>query len=72
MSVMTWARTRSEAMTLWDIGVLKIYCALLGIVVGAYAAPFVLRNVTWFVVPLVALSAWGGYRWLTAQPRRHA
>jgi hypothetical protein len=54
-------------MTLWDIGVLKVSAALFGIVVGAYFAPFVLRNVWWFVVPLVVLGGRSGYRWFTAE-----
>ena len=36
MSVMTWARDRSEAMTLWDVGLLKVYSALFGILVGSF------------------------------------
>jgi hypothetical protein len=70
MDVIGWAQARSKAMTLWDIGLLKIYSALFGILVGAYFAPFVLRNVWWFLVPLVVLGGRGGYRWFTAESAR--
>jgi hypothetical protein len=53
-------------MTLWDIGVLKVSAALFGIVVGAYFAPCVQRNVSRFVVPLVVLGGRSGYRWFAA------
>lgn len=70
MDVIEWTQARSEAMTLWDIGVLKIYSVLFGILVGAYSAPFVMRNVWWFLVPLVVLGGRGGYRWFTAKGTR--
>ena len=70
MDVIGWAQARSKAMTLWDIGFLKIYSALFGILVGAYFAPFVLRNVWWFFVPLVILGGRGAYRWFTAEGAR--
>ena len=70
MRIMEWAQDRSESMTLWDVGVLKMSAMLLGVIVGAYLAPFVTGNVWWFVVPMVVLGARGGYRWFTAQPAR--
>jgi hypothetical protein len=70
MDAIGWAQDRSKAMTLWDIGVLKVYSALFGILAGAYFAPFVIRNVWWFLVPLVVLGARGGYRWFTAEAVR--
>jgi hypothetical protein len=70
MSIMSWAQDRSDAMTLWDIGLLKVYSALFGILVGAYFAPFVQENVWWLVAVIVVLGGRGAYRWFTAEPPR--
>jgi len=34
MDVIGWAQDRSKAMTLWDIGLLKVYSALFGVLAG--------------------------------------
>jgi len=73
MSLYAWAEARARATTVWDLGLLKVYCVLFGMVVGAYVAPFVLRNVGWFVGGIVALGVWFGYRWIaTPMPREPA
>lgn len=69
MSVLQWAEERSQSMTLWDIGVLKIYCVLFGVVVGAYVPHFVTTNVWWFVAVVLVLGIRNGHRFLTAEPR---
>ena len=66
MSVVAWAEDRARAMTLWDIGLLKVYSAIFGMIVGAYFAPFVLRNVWIFVAFVAVLGARGAYRWFSA------
>jgi len=66
MSVMAWAETRAQAMTLWDIGFLKIYSGVFGMIIGAYFAPFVLRNVWAFVAIVLVLGGRGAYRWFAA------
>jgi len=53
-------------MTIWDIGVLKVYCVLFGVIVGAYLSSFVRENVVWFVVSVLILGSGVGYRWFTA------
>ena len=68
MSIIDWAHDRSEHATLWDIGVLKVSAMVLGMIVGAYAAPFVTRNIWWFIAALVVLGARGSYRWFAAKP----
>ena len=70
MGVIAWADDRSKSMTLWDVGVLKVSAMIFGVVVGAYFAPFVTRNVWWFVVLLVVLGGRSGYRWFAADPAR--
>jgi uncharacterized membrane protein YfcA len=67
MGVIAWAEDRSKGLTLWDVGVLKASAMIFGIVVGAYFAPFVTRNVWWFVGLLVVLGGRSAYRWFTAQ-----
>lgn len=69
MSVIQWAEDRSRTLTIWDTGVLKVYCILFGIIVGAYAPTFVTRNVWWFIGAVLVLGGGYAYRWLTAHPR---
>jgi putative Mn2+ efflux pump MntP len=54
-------------MTVWDTGVLKLYCVLFGSLLGAYASSFVQRNVSWFIAGVLLLGGYYGYRWMTAQ-----
>ena len=68
MGVFQWAERQSRAMTIWDIGVLKIYCVLFGAIVGAYLSPFVKEQVLWFVLAVLVLGGGAGYRWFTAKP----
>jgi len=67
MSIVSWAEERTRAMTMWDVGFLKISAMLFGMVVGAYWGTFVLRHLWWFVVPMCVLGGRSGYRWLTAR-----
>lgn len=68
MNVIQWAGKRTGALGLWDIGVLKIYCVLFGVIVGAYAANFVRDHVWWFVLLVLVLGCGFGFRWFTADP----
>lgn len=70
MNAIQWADSRSRALTIWDTGVLKVYCAMFGAVVGAYASSFVQRNVAWFIAGVLLLGGYYGYRWLTVRPDR--
>ena len=69
MGIIRWAEERTRALNMWDIGVLKIYCALFGVIIGAYLSDEVKANVGLFVLAVFVL--WGvlAYRWLTAKPR---
>jgi putative Mn2+ efflux pump MntP len=69
MKVIRWAERRTKALTIWDVGVLKIYCVLFGMIVGAYLSSFVRQEVWWFVAAVLVLGGGLGYRWLTAEPR---
>lgn len=67
MGILEWAEQRTGAMTIWDVGVLKIYCVLVGVIVGAYLSTFVKENLWWFVLSVLVLGLFSGYRWLTAK-----
>ena len=69
MGAFEWAESNTSALTIWDIGVLKIYCVLFGMIVGAYIPNFVTQHVWWFVVPVLVLGLGLGYRWFTAESR---
>lgn len=69
MQLLRWAEGRTKALTVWDIGVLKIYCVLFGMIVGAYLSSFVREGVWWFVGAVLLLGGGLGYRWFTAEPR---
>ncbi|MEJ2186561.1 MAG: hypothetical protein P8Z36_11550 [Gemmatimonadota bacterium] len=68
MNAMQWAQSRSRALTVWDTGVLKLYCAMFGAVVGAYASSFVQQYVWWFIAGVLLLGGYYGYRLFTARP----
>ena len=50
MGIFAWANEKIKAYTLWDIGVLKILCTLVGMILGAYLTTFVLGYLWWFIV----------------------
>lgn len=66
MGILQWAEKKTKGMTFWDIGILKVYCVLFGVIVGAYLSSFVRENVVWFVVCVLVLGSTVGYRWFTA------
>jgi len=68
MGIFSWADQRMKALNIWDIGVLKIYCALFGMLIGAYVADFVREYVALFVIVVVVLGATLMFRMLTAPP----
>jgi uncharacterized membrane protein YoaK (UPF0700 family) len=67
MDLFRWAEEKSQSLTIWDIGVLKIYCVLFGVVVGAYVPTFVRDHVLWFAAAVIVLGGGFGYRWFTAR-----
>jgi hypothetical protein len=69
MNILEWAERRTSAMTVWDVGALKIYCVLFGMIVGAFIPTFVREYLWWFVLSAVILGLGVGYRWFTAEPR---
>ena len=43
MGIIQWANEKVKVHTVWDIGMLKIACILIGMVLGAYLSSFVFR-----------------------------
>lgn len=68
MGLIQWAESKTKGLTIWDIGVLKIYCVLFGVIVGAIASTFVQKHLWWFVAGVVVLGLGLGFRWFTAAP----
>ena len=69
MSILEWAEGRTRALTMWDMGVLKIYCVLFGVFLGAYFPIFVREHLWWFGSSVLVLGLGLGVRWFTAEPR---
>ena len=69
MGVIQWAEERTRALNIWDIGILKIYCVLFGMIVGAYVSSFVRDHVLYFVAAVLVLGGFFGFKWFTAEPR---
>jgi len=55
MKIFAWADQKVKANTVWDIGILKIFCVLVGMIIGAYLSEFVLRFEGWFLVVSLVL-----------------
>lgn len=67
MGIIEWANLKVKAQNLWDIGILKIFCTTVGIILGAYISNFVIQYVWWFVVISIVLFIWLMYRFLIAK-----
>ena len=68
MGLIQWVERRTKTLNMWDIGVLKIYCVLFGMIVGAFVSTFVREHVWWFAGVVLVLGVGLGYRWFTAEP----
>jgi hypothetical protein len=63
MSISTYAKNKVKAMTVFDIGVLKLLLFVTGLIFGAYYSLGVLNNikiwyVAWFILLFVMLYKW--------------
>ncbi|MCK4641422.1 MAG: hypothetical protein KAU06_08790 [Candidatus Marinimicrobia bacterium] len=64
MGIIEWANLKVKTQNIWDIGILKIFCTIVGIILGAYISNFVIQYVWWFVVIAILLFIWLMYRFL--------
>ncbi len=69
MELIQWADRRTRALGIWDIGVLKIYCVLFGVIIGAFIPTFVRQNIWGFVIPTIVLGLGLGIRFFAAPVR---
>ena len=66
MGIIKWVNLKVKAQNLWDIGTLKIFCTIVGMILGAYKSSFVIEYVWWFGVIAVVLFICLMYRFLKA------
>ena len=64
MGIVQWAKERTKNLSMWDISLLKLYCAIFGIVVGAYISDFVKQYVYIFIIAFVLLGIGLAYKFL--------
>ena len=51
MDIFAWADKKIKTYGVWDIAVLKIYCAAFGIIIGAYFPAFVFfKSLNLFII----------------------
>jgi len=62
MSFISWMDQKCRKLNVWDIGVLKTYCLLIGMILGAYLATFVKDYIAIFVGVVVVCGLWLGYK----------
>ena len=55
MGLFKWADKKIKAQTIWDVGMLKVFCCLVGMILGAYLSVFVFRFMGWFLAVSVLL-----------------
>ncbi|MFH0867919.1 MAG: hypothetical protein V1831_01280 [Candidatus Woesearchaeota archaeon] len=54
MAIMNWYNKKLKKLNIWDIGALKTYCLLTGIVIGAYIPGFV-NQYFWILIAIIAV-----------------
>lgn len=55
MNLIRWAENLIKKLNIYDIAILKIYVALIGIIIGAYAAGWVKNNILILILIVVVL-----------------
>ena len=58
MKLFEWMKQRVKAQTVWDIGVLKLFCLIVGMIIGASISTWVVQNVWWLVGIGAVLLIW--------------
>lgn len=64
MGIIEWANLKVKTQNIWDTGILKIFCTIVGIILGACISNFVIQYVWWFVIIVIVLFIWLMYRFL--------
>lgn len=55
MGIMDWYNKKLKNLNVWDIGALKIYVLLFGMIIGAYFPEWVMQNLLIIVAVIVLL-----------------
>lgn len=50
MGLIQWGEKKIKKMGFWDIGFLKIYCLVIGLIIGAFFPAFILSNLVVVIV----------------------
>lgn len=66
MGILEWADRKIKAQNVWDIGILKIFCTIAGMILGAYISAFVIQYLWWFVIVGIVLFIFLMIRFLKA------
>lgn len=67
MGVLHWTEVLARALSICDIGILKRYCTLFGVPVGAHLSPYAELHLWWFFSAVVVLGGYLLFRWFTAR-----
>ena len=62
MSFISWMDSKCRTLNVWDISVLKTYCMLIGMVLGAHLATFVKEYLISFAAVIVVCGVWLCYK----------
>lgn len=57
MGLLAWKKKMLKKLTIWDMSLVKLYCLLIGIIIGAYIPAFVQQYVIYFASAVVVLLA---------------
>ena len=55
MGIMDWYDKKIKSLNVWDIGALKVYVLLIGMIIGAYFPEWVMQNLLIIVIVIVLL-----------------
>jgi len=67
MGIIEWSNKKIKSYTVWDIGVLKIFCTIAGMILGAYVSAFVRQNLWWLVIIGIVMLVFLMIRFFTAK-----
>lgn len=55
MGIMDWYNNKIKKLNVWDIGALKVYVLLFGMIIGAYFPEFVMQNLLIIIIVIALL-----------------
>jgi len=67
MGIIKWSNQKIKSYSVWDIGVLKIFCVIAGMILGAYVSSFVKQYLWWLIIIGIILFVFLLIRFFTAK-----